>query len=102
MGAKGGERSIGAYRVFKNLGLFLSESRGKSKMRFAIEVRKFLHVFHLCTCLFLQMEFGQCFALSDFQKVLFFILMEFFKEIFAQAVHMSVSCNVDPSENNHG
>lgn len=55
-----------------------------------------VHVF------FLQMEFGQQFALSDFQKVLFFILMEFFKEIFAQAVRMSVSCNVDPSENNQG
>lgn len=25
-----------------------------------------------------------------------------FKEIFAQAVHMSVSCNVDPLEDNHG
>lgn len=25
-----------------------------------------------------------------------------FKEIFVQAIHMSVSCNIDPSENNHG
>lgn len=63
---------------------------------------KAVRVFHLWTCLFVQMEFGQCFALSDFQKILFFILLEFLRRYLPRLSTWVSLVMFDPSENNHG
>ena len=59
-------------------------------------------VFHLQTCLFVQMEFGQPFAPSDFQKILFFILLEFLRRYLPRLSIWVSLATFDPSENNHG
>lgn len=59
-------------------------------------------VFYLQMDLFVQMEFGQCFALTDFQKILFFILLEFLRRHLPRLSTWVSRVISDPSENNHG
>lgn len=98
--AEGEGRGVGAYRVFKSTGAFLSESRGKSKMRFIHWSLK-VSVLYLCMS-FSSNGIWTLFCIEWFPESHVLHPHGIFKEIFAQAVHMSVSCNVNPSENNHG
>lgn len=63
---------------------------------------KTVHMLNLWTCLFVQMEFVQCFAPSDFQKIFFFMLMEFLKKYLPRLSTRVSLVMFDPLENNHG